>query len=98
MAVISSPTSYARVCPPGVSYKDHVSIGRVIVKHNMRSSGEGYRLMNYTLERCGELFPKFSNKISAQQHLQKFYSNLGYKPIGKGYLEDGIPHIAMIRS
>ena len=36
-------------------------------------------------------------KISAQKYLIKFYTALGFKAIGNEYLEDGIPHIAMIR-
>jgi len=36
-------------------------------------------------------------KLSAQKHLEKFYNNLGFKTIGESYLEDGIPHIAMIK-
>ena len=37
-------------------------------------------------------------KISAQTYLNTFYTNLGFSNIGEGYLEDGIPHIAMIKS
>jgi predicted GNAT family N-acyltransferase len=33
----------------------------------------------------------------AQKYLEKFYNNLGFKTIGESYLEDGIPHIAMIK-
>ena len=36
-------------------------------------------------------------KLSAQQYLIKFYESHGYQCIGEGYLEDGIPHIAMIK-
>jgi len=36
-------------------------------------------------------------KLSAQQYLIKFYESHGYQSIGEGYLEDGIPHIAMIK-
>ncbi|HBY70051.1 MAG TPA: GNAT family N-acetyltransferase, partial [Flavobacteriaceae bacterium] len=35
-------------------------------------------------------------KLSAQQYLIKFYQSHGFEPIGEGYLEDGIPHIAMV--
>jgi len=35
-------------------------------------------------------------KISAQSHLEKFYYAHGFLPTGEAYLEDGIPHIAMI--
>ncbi|MFY0671977.1 MAG: GNAT family N-acetyltransferase [Bacteroidia bacterium] len=36
-------------------------------------------------------------RLSAQSHLEKFYTNCGYKPTGKEYLEDGIPHKEMLR-
>ena len=90
--------AYARICSPGVAYSDYVSIGRVVVDQAMRSSGEGYRLMETSLQYCSELFPGIPNKISAQKYLQKFYGNLGYYAVGEVYLEDDIPHIAMIRS
>ena len=35
--------------------------------------------------------------ISAQKYLTKFYSSLGFKKVGEEYLEDGIPHLAMIK-
>ena len=37
-------------------------------------------------------------KISAQCYLDKFYTSLGFNAIGEGYLEDGIPHIEMIKN
>jgi ElaA protein len=36
--------------------------------------------------------------VSAQQYLIKFYETHGFVSFGKGYLEDGIPHIGMKRS
>jgi ElaA protein len=35
-------------------------------------------------------------KISAQLYLKDFYNSFGFKTTGSSYLEDGIPHIAMI--
>ena len=35
-------------------------------------------------------------KISAQAHLTTFYSTHGFTTKGEEYLEDGIPHIAMV--
>jgi len=90
--------SYTRICPPGVSYDGYVSIGRVVVHPDVRGSGEGYRLMRSSLGFCKNLYPELATKISAQKHLSRFYENLGYVSVGQGYLEDGIPHIAMIRS
>jgi len=90
--------AYTRICPPGVSYDRYASIGRVVVHKDIRGTQEGYQLMNESLKACERLYPGIDNKISAQSHLQNFYTNLGYTKVGEGYLEDGIPHIAMIRS
>ena len=35
--------------------------------------------------------------ISAQVYLQKFYESHYFIKVGEEYLEDGIPHIKMIR-
>lgn len=90
--------AYTRICPPGVSYEGYVSIGRVVVDESIRGAQEGYRLMNESIVKCERLYPDHATKLSAQAHLEKFYNNLGYSAVGEGYLEDGIPHIAMIRS
>lgn len=90
--------SYARICAPTVSYPDYASIGRVVTSLDIRGTGEGRKLMLYALEKCRELYPDHDNKISAQYHLRGFYGSLGYKVTGDQYLEDNIPHIAMIRS
>jgi len=37
-------------------------------------------------------------RISAQKYLLKFYSSLGFVQEGEEYLEDGIPHVAMLKS
>ena len=37
-------------------------------------------------------------KISAQKYLLDFYTSIGFKKEGEEYLEDGIPHISMIKN
>jgi ElaA protein len=37
-----------------------------------------------------------SIKISAQAYLEKFYTDLGFNVVSEPYLEDDIPHIAMV--
>lgn len=88
--------AYARVLPKGISYRDHVSIGRVIIAPEHRGNGEGYTIMKRSLEVCRQLWPNESIKISAQSHLEKFYEHLGFQSTGDSYLEDGIPHVAMV--
>ena len=52
--------------------------------------------MKKSIEEATKEFIKRKIKISAQEYLKKFYTNLGFKHTGKSYLEDGIPHIEMI--
>ena len=85
---------YCRILPPGISYKES-SIGRVAVKESQRKLGAGKFLMKYSISKTLELFKDQDIVISAQSYLLKFYSDLGFSPEGKGYLEDNIPHIKM---
>ena len=73
---------------------DLCSIGRVLVKKGSRKKGIGIKLMKKSIEEASKEFNKI--KISAQEYLKKFYTNLGFKHTGKSYLEDGIPHIEMV--
>ncbi|WP_448566234.1 GNAT family N-acetyltransferase [Thalassotalea ganghwensis] len=88
-------TAYLRVLAKKVSYPEHIAIGRVITASQARGSGLGHRLMNKALDVCQQYFPDENIKISAQQHLEKFYQHHGFNTISQMYLEDGIPHIAM---
>lgn len=88
--------AYTRIVPKGISYAEYVSIGRVIVAESARGTGEGSRLMEYSIEACKNLTTEDKIKISAQSHLQEFYGRLGFKMVGEEYLEDGIPHVGMV--
>lgn len=85
---------YARILPPNTYFKE-ASIGRVIVKESHRKHSYGNLLMKYCIDIVKKHFPKAIIKISAQQYLIKFYQSHGFETEGEGYLEDGIPHIAM---
>jgi ElaA protein len=37
-------------------------------------------------------------RISAQAYLQPFYASLGFEAVSDTYLEDGIPHVEMLRA
>ena len=87
--------SYARILPPGVIYPEF-AIGRVIVAHSHRGTGEGHRLMDYCMTSIKTMAGETSIRISAQAHLEAFYEEHQFKSTGKTYLEDGIPHIEMI--
>ena len=88
--------AYTRLLPKGTSYENYASIGRVISSSKVRSKGIGKKIMIISIEWCKKLFPNQNIKISAQVYALDFYRNLGFKTIGKKYLDDDIPHMSMI--
>ena len=88
--------AYARILPPNTYFKEP-SIGRIIVKASHRKLNLGHKLMDYCIAQTNQLYPDMTLKISAQQYLIKFYNTHGFEVEGEGYLEDGIPHVAMYR-
>jgi ElaA protein len=86
----------ARIVRPGVSYPE-VAIGRVATAMEKRSKGLGIELMKHCLQQIEVNFGTVPVRISAQSYLKQFYLNLGFKPTGKEYLEDGIPHLEMLK-
>jgi ElaA protein len=88
--------AYTRCFGPGDYFKE-ASIGRVVVKESQRKFKRGNQIMNSSIKAINNHYKTKIIKISAQCYLNKFYTNLQFKPIGEKYLEDGIPHIAMLR-
>lgn len=89
--------AYARLFAAGQSY-EQVSIGRVVVAPSLRRYGLGQELMRQAIAHCEQLFGAQPIKIGAQQYLTKFYQGFGFVQQGEMYLEDGIPHIYMVRA
>ena len=87
--------AYLRICPPKIS-TDMPQIGRVVCAESLRQSGVGKELVLLGISCCTRLFPDKPIKISAQQYLLKFYTNLGFRISTTPYDEDGIPHVGMI--
>lgn len=88
--------AYTRIVPPGISYDEYSSIGRVVTDPKYRINGIGTKLMNYSIEKTKALYPIHKIKISSQVYIKQFYANLGFKVVGEEYLEDDIPHIGMV--
>lgn len=88
--------AYTRVFKPGY-YFDQSSIGRVVVRENERHHKYGYDIMRASIEAIKNHYSTTEIKISAQTYLKRFYNNLGFFEVGEEYLEDGIPHIAMMK-
>jgi ElaA protein len=89
--------AYTRVFKPG-DYFEAASIGRVVVAVNERKNKFGYDIMNAAMEAVKKQFNTNEISISAQTYLKRFYNKLGFYETGEPYLEDGIPHIKMIRN
>lgn len=89
--------AYSRILAQGQSYDEYVSIGRVAIAEQARGTGLGHELIVEALKVCQQYFPKTSIKISAQEHLIAFYLQHGFKQVSAMYLEDNIPHVAMLK-
>ena len=89
--------AYTRLFKPG-DYFEYASIGRVLVKAGERHLKYGYDIMKASISAIEEHYHETKIKISAQTYLREFYNNLGFTQVGVDYLEDGIPHIGMIKS
>ena len=85
-----------RLVDPGVKYAEP-SIGRVVTAPEVRGTGLGRALMAEGVAGCDRLWPGRGLRISAQAHLERFYNGFGFARTGDDYLEDGIPHVEMIR-
>lgn len=85
-----------RIIPQGVSYNE-VSIGRVVVAEKCRGQQLGHQILREALAFCHSEFGNVPIRISAQKHLANFYGQHGFVSTGKEYLEDGIPHVEMLR-
>ena len=88
--------AYARIFAPGALYAE-ASIGRVVTSPAARGAGLGRALMAEALARTASLFPGVPVRLAAQQRLEKFYTELGFRTVSTSFLEDGIVHVYMIR-
>ena len=85
----------SRLVPPGVSYPE-MSIGRIVTSMAVRGTGVGKQLVDFSIEKCRELFGNGPIKIGAQLYAKKFYESFGFVQSSDVYDEDGIDHIKMI--
>jgi ElaA protein len=88
--------AYTRCFKPGV-YFEEASIGRVDVNQKYRKYKLGHAIMKASIEAIKDHYHTKKIKLSAQTYLVKFYESHGFHAVGIGYLEDGIPHIAMVK-
>lgn len=68
-------------------------IGRVCTKRSARGSGHTTRLMQAALAEVGD----YPCHINAQTYLVAMYGRHGFVRDGDEFLDDGIPHVPMVR-
>jgi ElaA protein len=88
--------AYCRMIPAGIKFAEP-SIGRVVTPPALRRTGCGRELMAEALRRADTLWPGRSIRIGAQHRLERFYEDFGFATASEPYIEDGIPHIEMLR-
>ena len=88
--------AYTRCFPPG-EYFEEAAIGRVSVNQAHRSGGYGHQIMKASMQAIDKKFKTKTIKLSAQTYLIPFYESHGFESMGEEYLEDGIPHIEMVK-
>jgi ElaA protein len=88
--------AYARLLPPGLRYPE-VNLGRFVVRADSRKQGIGHQLLQTALQKISGCWPQTPIRVSAQDYLQAFYAQYGFIRVSDMYLEDGIPHVEMVK-
>lgn len=88
--------AYQRCLPPGLSYTES-SMGRIVVAPAGRGHKLGRELVQRGIDLNIKAWPQSDIKIGAQTYLRSFYESLEFVVVGEEYIEDGIPHIHMLR-
>ncbi len=88
--------AYLRILSPGTSFKQ-AGIGRIVVAEKSRGKGICKIMIQKAFDQVRSAWPGQNIKIGAQVYLKEFYMSLGFQTVSEPYLEDGIPHIDMIK-
>ncbi len=88
--------AYARCFNAGATFQE-ASIGRVITHACLRSTGAGHTLMQQSIQAVQTYWGTQPIRIGAQARLEIFYVQHGFTKASAPYIEDGIPHIEMLR-
>ena len=91
----ASVAAYLRLVDPGGMYAEP-TIGRVLTTAAFRGRGLGREVMREGLTRAALLYPGSAIRIRAQQRLERFYAELGFRTVSAPYDEDGIAHVDML--
>lgn len=80
---------YLRILDDG----DVARVGRVVLAPAARGHGGADTLMQAALDEVGDA----PSVLDAQAPLAGWYARFGYAACGAEFLEDGIPHVPMVR-
>jgi ElaA protein len=83
------PVATLRLLEDGTALR----VGRVATAASARGEGHAGRLVSTAVELAGGR----DVVLDAQAHLVDWYARLGFVPDGRGFVEDGIPHVPMRR-
>ncbi len=97
VATDDGPTlaAYLRLIDPGHKYAE-ASIGRVLTTASFRGTGLGRTAMREGIAGAARLYPGQALRIGAQQRLECFYAEFGFRTVSAPYIEDGIAHVEML--
>lgn len=68
-------------------------IGRVCTKRDARGHGHSTRLLQAALAEVGD----YPCRIDSQTYLADMYARLGFIRDGEEFMQDGIPHVPMLK-
>jgi len=88
--------AYARCFEAGVKFPE-ASFGRVLTRSSARGTGLGHALVDQAISAITQVWGPQAIRIGAQMQLAGFYAKHGFEDTGTHYLEDGIPHLEMLR-
>lgn len=88
--------AYARCFAAGVKFPE-ASFGRVVTRESARGHGLGHVLVAQAIAAITQVWGPQAIRIGAQMQLADFYAKHGFVDTGTHYLEDGIPHLEMLR-
>ncbi len=89
--------AYARCLPAGVKFPE-ASMGRIVTRDSVRGTGAGHALVEKAKACLTQQWGAQAIRIGAQARLELFYRQHGFVKTGDLYIEDGIPHVEMLRS
>lgn len=69
-------------------------IGRVVTRQEQRGRGLSGRLVREALALCDGA----AVHVNAQEYLEGWYARFGFVRTGETFIEDGIPHVPMLRA